>query len=576
MGMSETEKNLTREEMAKIEVGHTEISRGQAWILVVMFLFTLMVIPLSQTLLELKNKEVGLADERWNKLPQSMQLFRHVGQARATFHKQSGSIIHKLLAANRFLLKTINDYETEMERSSFLERKLLPPMQQTFSGWTGLGNEQAYLGKDQWLFYRPGLDSVTGPAFLSRKQLLRRSRSGNEWQEPPQPDPLIAIEQFHDQLAERGVALVLLPVPVKASIHPEQLSGHYQGRDTSLQNPSIPEFLQRLDTLGIPYVDPSALMLNLEGESYLHADTHWTPQAMQVCAAAVAVRLAELDRSLEGTKMFDAQPVQVAALGDIAQMLKLPADQTLYDHEMVEIRQVHKDGSLWKSDRDAQVLLLGDSFSNIYSANEMGWGQAAGFAEQLSYELKAPIDTIIQNDAGAHATRLKLMQELRSGRDRLAGKKIVVWEFSARELAVGDWKLIDMKLSQKEGSNNVKVEQGFLVLNESESVDVEGVIVKASLVPTPGSVPYRDHIRTLHVRELLPMEEGRVLAGDEAQVYIRSMKENKWTDAARLTTGQHVTLRLSNWYDVEDEVGSINRSTIDEIDLEEPCWGELK
>ena len=32
--------------------------------------------------------------------------------------------------------------------------------------------------------------------------------------------------------------------------------------------------------------------------------------------------------------------------------------------------------------------------------------------------------------------------------DRLADKKVVVWQFAARELAVGDWKLLDMTLKQ--------------------------------------------------------------------------------------------------------------------------------
>jgi alginate O-acetyltransferase complex protein AlgJ len=31
-------------------------------------------------------------------------------------------------------------------------------------------------------------------------------------------------------------------------------------------------------------------------------------------------------------------------------------------------------------------------------------------------------------------------EELTTGEDRLAGKKVVIWEFAARELAVGNWK----------------------------------------------------------------------------------------------------------------------------------------
>ena len=143
--------------------------------------------------------------------------------------------------------------------------------------------------------------------------------------------------------------------------------------------------------------------------------------------------------------------------GDIAGMLKLPEDQNLYHAETVEVRQIRKDdGSLWTRDRGASVLLLGDSFSNIYSAEGMGWGQAAGLAEQLSYTLKAPVDAIVQNDAGAHATRLELIRELNRGNDRLAGKKVVVWQFAARELAVGDWKLADLTDPKTQGPGDAR------------------------------------------------------------------------------------------------------------------------
>ena len=91
---------------------------------------------------------------------------------------------------------------------------------------------------------------------------------------------------------------------------------------------------------------------------------------------------------------------------------------------------------------DAEILLLGDSFTNIYSMPEMNWGEAAGFAEQLSLAMQRPIDRIAQNDAGAHATRQTLAQELARGERRLDGVRVLVWQFAIRELAVGDWKPI--------------------------------------------------------------------------------------------------------------------------------------
>jgi alginate O-acetyltransferase complex protein AlgJ len=142
---------------------------------------------------------------------------------------------------------------------------------------------------------------------------------------------------------------------------------------------------------------------------------------------------------------YATQPRAAQQIGDTAAMLDLPPDQTLYPPERVTLRFVaDAAGDPWRSSRDADVLLLGDSFTNMYSLGTMGWGEAAGLAEQLSYTLQRPLDRIVQNDEGAHATRSLLQRDVNGEGDRLAGKRVVIWQFAARELAFGDWKLIEI------------------------------------------------------------------------------------------------------------------------------------
>jgi alginate O-acetyltransferase complex protein AlgJ len=97
-------------------------------------------------------------------------------------------------------------------------------------------------------------------------------------------------------------------------------------------------------------------------------------------------------------------------------------------------------------DEKADVLLLGDSFTNVFSQAPMGWGEGAGLAPHLARALGRPLDVIAQNDSGAFATRKLLSEALGAGEDRLAGKKLVIWEFAARELSVGDWRPYDYQL----------------------------------------------------------------------------------------------------------------------------------
>ena len=258
------------------------------------------------------------------------------------------------------------------------------------------------------------------------------------------------------------------------------------------------------------------------------------------------------------------------ANGDIAVMLNLPEGQKLFPTQKVGIsRVVGSDGSAWQPDPAAKILLLGDSFSNIYSLAEMGWGSSAGLAEQLSFELKQPVDTIIRNAGGAYATRRDLALDLARGIDRLANKKVVIWQFAMRELAVGDWRIIPLDQPPKTAATQ------FWCPSGGETVLVEGVVAEASPVPRPGTVPYTEHVRSIHVKNLRGIDVK--IDGSEAVVYLQSMVKNVWTDAATIRTGHKVRLRLQPWSEKEAELGTLNRSELSdpELQFEIPCYGEL-
>jgi alginate O-acetyltransferase complex protein AlgJ len=102
-------------------------------------------------------------------------------------------------------------------------------------------------------------------------------------------------------------------------------------------------------------------------------------------------------------------------------MLALPHNQSSFPPETASITRVlAADGSPWQPDERADVLVMGDSFNNIYSLAEMGWGASAGFAEHLSAALGRPLDRLVIN-AGPY--RQELVREMAAGRDRLAGKR---------------------------------------------------------------------------------------------------------------------------------------------------------
>jgi alginate O-acetyltransferase complex protein AlgJ len=560
--------HVTREEEADRSLNHTGFGPGSMALVTALFLLTVFGVPVVQHVVEIRQNlakrtewrpesgqpEPGLLPKAYtvgSLLPTGEQ----IGKAKGFWGYWS------LIPSSESIVK----FEEGLKESSVLTQALLSPAQGVMSGVFGVGNEKAYLGQPGWLFYRPDVDYVTASGFLRPDVLRARQHAANE----VQPDPIKAILATRDQLKERGIRLVIMPVPTKPLIHPEKLIGD-KGLGLQLQNPSYRDFVARLEQEGIPVYDPTAKLLEGKPKApqYLETDTHWTPKAMGSVADDLAEFLktrCELDAGEHG---YTVHPTEVEHLGDIAEMLKLPMDQTLFKPQRVTIDAVQEpDGTPWQLRPEGDVLLLGDSFANIFSLEGMGWGQSAGLAERLSYALQRPVDKIVINAGGAFSSRQDLQARLKRGDDRLAGKKVVVWEFCMRDLAQGDWKLLDLP-KPKAGS-------GVPTPVAQEGLTVTGRIAERATTPAPGSVPYKDCVIALHLTDL--KVEGGTIAGKDILVYVWGMRDNQAVDGA-FGKGQTVTLTLTPWSKAETKYGGYNRQELDSDDslLWDAFWGEVK
>lgn len=572
---------LSREEIAKIEIGHTDIAAWLARAMTTVFLAALFAVPVVHECTSPDNENAPPATTTW---PRCCSIFTALPEVAVAFDRADGDLWQRTLAANARLLKTVDLYESSLKDESLLVERLLGPTQYCLSRWGRLGNEKAYLGRDGWLFYRPSVDYTTGPGFLDPRILSKRSQAGKPYAAPVQPDPRVAIIDFARQLRGRGIALLLVPAPGKAMIHPEQLTSRLSGTAEALHNESFDEWKQEMEREGVLVFDPAPLLSARKRETrehqFLKTDTHWTAGAVEAVAD-------ELRRFIDARTPLPAWPTSadhharrrnVAGTGDIAAMLRLPEGAALFPQETVEIRQiVDGGGAAWQPDGASDVLLLGDSFTNIYSQPSLHWGTSAGLAEQLSVALARPLDRIAQNDSGAYATRQTLAQELARGDDRLAGKRLVIWEFAARELAVGDWKLIPLADPAPESESPSLVDP----FHESPpsrpagQLVVRGTVEAAAGVPRPGSVPYRDAVMAVHLTVV------EAVAGEspaEIVVYLLGMQDNRWTPAARYKPGDRVTLRLQPWEHARSKYGSLTRIELDDPDfklIDLPLfWGE--
>ncbi len=393
---------------------HTEVTPAVAWTMILVFLGMLFGVPLAQVASELAGgRRPGVFD---------------------------------LCSSGRFPTRAdLKQYEDALQDQSYAVRFCQPRAQQLLTAWGGCGTRQVVVGRGGWLFYRPGVDSVTGPGFLDPQTLRRRVRNWRDAAatETVCPDPRPAILEFQQQLRAAGAHLILVPIPDKASVQAAQLEGRGEAAAPP-QNPSFARLVQELRAAGVEVFDPSPPLVRPDEIRYLAQDTHWTPQWMDQVACALAAEIRPLVAPAAPPTLRIASQT-VSGVGDLTEMLRLTDEQAVFPPQTATIERVlDATGNPVRADARSPVLLLGDSFTNIYSAAPMGWGGGAGLAEHVSYHLGQPIDWIARNDAGAHATREMFSSQLAQGRRRLAGKHVVVWQFAARELAVGDWRSVKL------------------------------------------------------------------------------------------------------------------------------------
>jgi hypothetical protein len=330
---------------------------------------------------------------------------------------------------------SLTAYERAMEKQSVIATQVRQHLQ-----WLGLvalrmGNRKALVGPQGALFYRPSLEAVLRPGFMV----------------PPWPEghPVAAITAFQQSLARQGVRLVVLPVPGKEAIYPEWLDPAYDPVAGPAVNPDMAAFRHETQARGVEVLDPTALLWSHKtwGELYLRHDTHWSPLGLRLVADELARHLPE---AAAPGRPFTLQDQAITAPGDLYDMLQLPPLPTPLKPQQVVVERVvdAHTGAPTETAPASPVVLLGDSFTNIYSVADMGWGQSAGLGEQLAYRLGRPLDVIAMNDGGVNRARVTLARRP----NPLTGKQVVVWQFAARDLVVsnGDWKTITIGRQEKE------------------------------------------------------------------------------------------------------------------------------
>jgi alginate O-acetyltransferase complex protein AlgJ len=546
-----TKIRMDREEAALRELGVTRAGQRTRWILILGFLVTIFTVPVLQSWRDCTLSKPGQPSA----LNGLITAFPHA--ASAGTGAISCGLFPAISSADRSLKEELHEVEKSLEKESLLTHRFLPKFQWFASKYLNLGNEKVFLGRDGWLYYRPDVDYLTAGAFPVTTKVSGVGSIGR------QCSPIPAIKAFRDDLAKRNITLLVMPVPVKPMIEPEHLLIDSPKEQTLLQNTSYTAFVEELRSQGVEVMDLTNLLLQRKHSTgvaqYLERDTHWTPDAMEAVADFMVQKIQALSPAdSSAASNPPSQSMVVHQAGDLTGMLDLPKSEPLFPDQEVSIRPFRSpDGGHWKPDPSSPVLLLGDSFSRIFSAEDLNWGRDAGLAERLSEKLGRNIDVLAINAGGSSSVR----QSLARSPDRLNGKKVVLYEFSMRDLSGGDWKVIPIP---EAGVSSPKTE------HPKEGLTVTGVIAEISEIPPPGSTPYKDFVRSFHLKEV----EGT--PSSDLLVFVQAIRKGKSTGAETLQAGKRLTLHLIPWEKVEAQVGSMNRSELQgsAAELQDVYWSD--
>jgi len=251
------------------------------------------------------------------------------------------------------------------------------------------GSRGVLVGRDGWLF--------TAEEFQTRAAAALRI-------------DLEAVRKTRDELAARGVRLVIALVPAKARVYPEQLDRYPLPRELSGR---YRELLARLADLGIPAPDLLGSLLEgkKNGQVFLRTDTHWTPYGAEVAAAALAKAVAGLlaEAGSPRARFLTAEGPRQEYRGDLFNFIPLGPWEKRFgprpDSVLQSVTSAEDPPATGLFDRIAiPVVLVGSSYSAGALWNLEGALKTALEADVLNVSKQgqgslAPMRTLLQGSA---------------------------------------------------------------------------------------------------------------------------------------------------------------------------------
>ena len=515
------------------------VARSLLWIFAILFIAGLLIPVASR----IKNQEKE-GPSFWN-------LIKFRAEESLAIRKRGNPDITRTTPS---LLDRIEAFEEEIEDSP-LHQSSRNSIEHWQAALLREGNRKVYVGHDGWLFYRPGLDALTGYGPIKKEpESVTKNPDLMQWQ---QPGPVIA--RFAKQLRDRDIQLMLVPVPDKASIHPEK---------AGLKTKSLPvhpdreEFFAQLRSEKIQVLDLIPLFEEERAvgrDLFLKQDTHWTPRAMQLVATHIS-REVQKHISAEANHSHRQKTLERSHPGDLVGMLGSAKDLPFHP-ETVTLSQILDGESgekIFPSNPESPVVLLGDSFVNIYEDPSLGFGEpgedwiGAGLAAHLANQLGYAAHVFAVNGDGATGSR-RVFASMPNNIVRT--KKLVVWVLAERDLFYSKTAGLDANVLWQDVEFNPENEKD-VQQRSSVAFQITATLREKSTIHDPNQVPYKDALYSV-IFDQIKVESGS-FSEDEITVLLWAFRDKKLLPTANLEIGKRYRLNIAKLAD-RPKIATINQ-----------------
>lgn len=294
------------------------------------------------------------------------------------------------------------------------------------------GEGRGIAGLDGWWYSKGEIPHLIAGKFWGPEAALVSQAT-----RPDAKDPLPAILDFKAQCDKAGVKLLLVPIPPKAVIYPEGLDAALKPGGGGKLDPFHHAFYTLLAKEGVSVLDVTEAFIAARDSTpvYCKTDSHFSPAGARLVARLVSDALAP---SLDGL------PSHRASFTEREDTLQIKGDLDAPESESLPIWFVKQnvDGAEVPVEpaRESPVVLMGDSHTLVFEDGGSMHAVSAGLLAHLSRDLGFPLDRVGTQGSGTSAPRITLLKR----KDNLAGKKAIVWVFTARDFTANTdgWRLI--------------------------------------------------------------------------------------------------------------------------------------